>query len=298
MRVCSRRRFAGGPRASTGLVYCYATFLEIIGLEASFITEWDTWNQGNIWKKIDCCITFINLSNTPLWKVLFSFRCPLYGANAIDISINPQLTPAKPWPTRPLVATILSKGGGALGAEDLLARGLGDAVGERELEVLLEELLDVGALDVVGLLDLNNAEDVDGPEAGAVAGGHVGVEGVNGIGSRHLTELLVHVVSAGARVVADPDTEVLDLLGALLGNLKKNSVRPGFRVGLLKFLSVRTALTETISPVAFLTLRRPRKKYQKRDLATVVLGAKIVMRYMAGVGLASVGKWRPMTSYS
>jgi hypothetical protein len=51
-----------------------------------------------------------------------------------------------------------------------------------------------------------------------------------------------------------------------------------------------TALTLTISPVAFLTLRRPRKKYQKRDLATVVLGAKMVMRYISGVGFASVGR--------
>lgn len=61
---------------------------------------------------------------------------------------------------------------------------------------------------------------------------------------------------------------------------------------------MHTALTLTISPVAFLTFRRPRKKYQNLDLATVVLGAKMVIRYMSGVGLASVGKWRPMTSYS
>jgi hypothetical protein len=33
-------------------------------------------------------------------------------------------------------------------------------VGERELEVLGKELLDIGAADVVGLLDLNNAENL------------------------------------------------------------------------------------------------------------------------------------------
>lgn len=55
---------------------------------------------------------------------------------------------------------------------------------------------------------------------------------------------------------------------------------------------------DTISPVAFLTFFRPRMKYQYRDLATTVLGAKIRMRYRAGVGLVSVGKWRPMTWYS
>ena len=57
---------------------------------------------------------------------------------------------------------------------------------------------------------------MDGPEAGTVASGHVGVEGLDGICPRHLAVLLVHVVGTGARVVADPDAEVLDLLGVLL----------------------------------------------------------------------------------
>lgn len=47
-----------------------------------------------------------------------------------------------------------------MSSEDLLASGLGNTVGEGELEVLGEELLDVGAADVVGLLDLNNLEDL------------------------------------------------------------------------------------------------------------------------------------------
>jgi len=33
-------------------------------------------------------------------------------------------------------------------------------VGQREREVLGDELLDVGALDIIGLLDLDNAEDL------------------------------------------------------------------------------------------------------------------------------------------
>ena len=60
----------------------------------------------------------------------------------------------------------------------------------------------------------------DGAETGTVAGSHVLVEGVDGVGTAHLTELLVHVVGAGARVVADPDTEVLDLHRALLVDLR------------------------------------------------------------------------------
>lgn len=61
---------------------------------------------------------------------------------------------------------------------------------------------------------------MDGPEAGTVAGSHVGVERLDGICSGQLTVLLVHVVRAGTRVVSDPDTEVLDLEGVLLVELK------------------------------------------------------------------------------
>lgn len=47
-----------------------------------------------------------------------------------------------------------------MGSEDLLASGLGDTVGKGELEVLGEELLDVGAADVLGLLDLDDLDDL------------------------------------------------------------------------------------------------------------------------------------------
>jgi hypothetical protein len=63
---------------------------------------------------------------------------------------------------------------------------------------------------------------VDGAETGTVTGSHVLVEGLNSVAAGHLTELLVHVVGAGAGVVADPDTEVLDLEGTLLVNLDEN----------------------------------------------------------------------------
>lgn len=61
---------------------------------------------------------------------------------------------------------------------------------------------------------------MDRPEAGAVAGSHIGVESLDGGDSRSLAVLLVHVVGTGARIVTDPDTEVLDLHGVLLGDLK------------------------------------------------------------------------------
>jgi len=106
-----------------------------------------------------------------------------------------------------------------VGSEDLLAGTSANTMWEREFQILGKELLDVWTTDIGGLLDLNDLEDVDRPEASAVTGGHVLVECVHGFSSRHLTVLLVHVVGAGARVVSNPDTEVLDLLGALLVDL-------------------------------------------------------------------------------
>lgn len=53
----------------------------------------------------------------------------------------------------------LSKGRGTAVGEQLLA-GLDRAVGQRELEVLLDELLDVGAADAVDVVDLDDLEDL------------------------------------------------------------------------------------------------------------------------------------------
>lgn len=56
--------------------------------------------------------------------------------------------------------TFLSESGRSLRGEQLLGADLGNTVGERELEVLGDELLDVGALDVGGLLNLNDTENL------------------------------------------------------------------------------------------------------------------------------------------
>lgn len=55
----------------------------------------------------------------------------------------------------------LSKGRGARVGKQLLA-GVGSTVGQGELDVLAEELLDVGATDAVGIGDLNDLEDLWG----------------------------------------------------------------------------------------------------------------------------------------
>jgi hypothetical protein len=77
---------------------------------------------------------------------------------------------------------------------------------------------------------------VDRPESGTVAGSHVLVEGVDSLGTRHLTVLLVHVVGTGARVVTDPDTKVLDLGGPLLMDLSQHpSVSSSAQMTILRF---------------------------------------------------------------
>ena len=62
---------------------------------------------------------------------------------------------------------------------------------------------------------------MDRTETCTVTSSHVLVERFHSIGSGHLTEFLVHVVGTRARVVSDPDTEVLDLQGMLLVDLEK-----------------------------------------------------------------------------
>lgn len=93
----------------------------------------------------------------------------------------------------------LCESGRAGGAENLLVVEARNTVGKREREILGDQLLDVRALDVLGLLDLNDTENlhsilaitlclllswdsyVNRPETGTVASSHVLVEGINGL---------------------------------------------------------------------------------------------------------------------
>ena len=125
---------------------------------------------------------------------------------------------------------------GCRAVRDERRAALANAVREGELELRRKELLDVRPANIVGLLDLDDTEDlhdtmrvaqdcsrehthVDRPETGTVAGSHVLVERLDGVRTGELTELLVHVVCARARVVAEPDAEVLHLQRLLLRDL-------------------------------------------------------------------------------
>lgn len=104
-----------------------------------------------------------------------------------------------------------------------------NTVGKRELEVGGKELLDVGAADIISLGNLNNAEDVDRPEAGTMPGSHVLVKAFDCISTGEVTELLVHVMGSRSRVVTQPNTEVLDLQRfCLMYNVDTNDFTTGF----------------------------------------------------------------------
>jgi len=60
---------------------------------------------------------------------------------------------------------------------------------------------------------------VDRPEAGTVPGSHVLVKALDCISTGKITEFLVHVVGSGARVITDPDAEILDFERLLFRNL-------------------------------------------------------------------------------
>ena len=62
---------------------------------------------------------------------------------------------------------------------------------------------------------------MNSPEPSTMARSHVLVHRLHSIAAGHLAVLFVHVVRAGAGVVADPDTEVLHLLGTLLMDLHR-----------------------------------------------------------------------------
>merc|ERR1711977_593778 len=109
-----------------------------------------------------------------------------------------------------------------------------------------------------------------------MSGSHILVHSLNSIGSCHLAVLLVHVVGTRARIVSDPDTEVLDLHWALLVD---NVQADDLSVRLLDLAELHQEVPET-------------------RLCNHGVGCKILIRYNFGAGFASEGRWRPMTWYS
>lgn len=140
------------------------------------------------------------------------------------------------------------------------------------------------------------------PKSSSVPCRHVLVERIDRFRPWHLSVFLVHIMCARSRVVSDPNAKVLNLLRAFLVDLCISKCYSPFSTLLpelrAEYMRQHTTLRFMISPFDFLTFRNFIKKYQNLDLATTALGAKICIRYSFGVGLLSVGRWRPITSYS
>jgi hypothetical protein len=62
----------------------------------------------------------------------------------------------------------------------------------------------------------------------SVTTGHILVELFDGANTRHVSELLVHVVCAAARVVANPDAKVLQHCSFLFNNLNEQKITGNF----------------------------------------------------------------------
>ena len=84
----------------------------------------------------------------------------------------------------------------------------------------------------LGVGNDSGSHDLDVACAGAVATSHLRVHLADGTVEGGLTVLLVHVVDTRARVVAKPDSEVLDLVGLLLVDLLNSKKLATSRLGL------------------------------------------------------------------
>ncbi len=91
-------------------------------------------------------------------------------------------------------------------------------MGKWEPDVLLCELGSVGPLEVTST-DGSSTDDLDGTRTTTVTSSHLVVKLRNSSRELQVTVLAVHVVCSGTRVVAKPDSVVLDGAGVLLDKL-------------------------------------------------------------------------------
>jgi len=105
----------------------------------------------------------------------------------------------------------LEFGVGTSGGESRLVQTLRNAAGQRELDLAIVKLFHMGSSALVGLQHID-LDDLNAVGPGSVAGTHVTIALGDGGRDGQVTVLAVHVVSAAAGVVAQPDAEVLDLL--------------------------------------------------------------------------------------
>jgi len=83
---------------------------------------------------------------------------------------------------------------------------------------------------------------VNTPESSTMSSGHILVQPVDSFCPAHLSVLLVHVVGTGARIISDPDAEVLDLERSLLVDDVEGD---NFTVGFLDLAELHQEIPES-----------------------------------------------------
>ena len=140
--------------------------------------------------------------------------------------------------------------GGEEGRSELLRLRAVLAVRKSELQVLVREH-DVLVSSQLLVWHHGGLDDLDRSVASAVRSGHLLVALLHSAEERRVTVLLVHVVSAGAGVVTQPDAVVLHLLVLLVDLPRSRPAHP-----------IATSFTERISPVPFFIFSSLCMKYQ------------------------------------
>ena len=119
-----------------------------------------------------------------------------------------------PWET-PRLSTERARLRGEEGASELLRLSTVLAVGQSELQVLVRVHHVLVSLQVL-VVHHSRLDDLDRTVTSTVRSSHLLVALLHGAQKGHITVLLVHVVGSRARVVTQPNTEVLHLRSRLV----------------------------------------------------------------------------------
>lgn len=125
------------------------------------------------------------------------------------------------------------------------------------------------------------------PEPRPMPARHILIHGLHGITPRHLAVLLIHVVRAGAGVVAEPDTEVLDFLRLLFVDLSRR-VSLLLSVGAMICIAISYLVQTHNLTIRLLDLAELREEVPEAGLGDDIVGSEdahaVEFRGWVGVG--------------
>ena len=172
-----------------------------------------------------------------------------------------------PWET-PRLSTERARLRSEEGASELLRLGTVLAVGQSELQILVRVHHVLVSLQLT-VLHHSRLDDLDRTVTSTVRSSHLLVALLHGTQKGHITVLLVHVVGSRARVVTQPNTEVLHLRSGLVDL----SVVIAYYNDITNLISCFLRNTErmSISPFPRFSLLRMFVRVCRVSVATVVL---------------------------